>query len=128
MMEGGPAIDYFRYLASDEKNSLIFVSYQVEGTLGNRLKNGAREVSLMGRNGKVEALKVNLRVESVEGFSGHSDRNQLFAFLKRVSPRPSRVILGHGERRKTDLFAHQISRILKMRTTAPDNLEKLRLR
>jgi KH/beta-lactamase-domain protein len=128
MMEGGPAIDYFRYLAADEKNSLIFVSYQVEGTLGNRLKNGAREVSLMGRNGKVEALKVNLRVESVEGFSGHSDRNQLFAFLKRVSPRPSRVILGHGERRKTDLFAHQISRMLKMRTTAPDNLEKLRLR
>jgi hypothetical protein len=128
MMEGGPAIDYFRYLASDERNSLIFVSYQVEGTLGNRLKNGAREVSLMGRNGKVEALKVNLRVESVEGFSGHSDRNQLFAFLKRVSPRPSRVILGHGERRKTDLFAHQISRILKMRTIAPDNLERLRLR
>lgn len=128
MMEGGPAIDYFRYLASDERNSLIFVSYQVEGTLGNRLKNGAREVSLMGRNGKVEALKVNLRVESVEGFSGHSDRNQLFAFLKHVSPRPSRVILGHGERRKTDLFAQQISRILKMRTIAPDNLEKLRLR
>ncbi len=128
MMEGGPAIDYFRYLASDERNSLIFVSYQVEGTLGNRLKNGAREVSLMGRNGKVEALKVNLRVESVEGFSGHSDRNQLFAFLKHISPRPSRVILGHGERRKTDLFAQQISRILKMRTIAPDNLEKLRLR
>ncbi len=128
MMEGGPAIDYFRYLASDERNALVFVSYQVEGTLGNRLKNGAREVSLMGRNGKVEAIKVNLRVESVEGFSGHSDRNQLFAFLKRVSPRPSRVILGHGERRKTDLFAHQISRALKMRTIAPDNLEKLRLR
>jgi KH/beta-lactamase-domain protein len=128
MMEGGPAIDYFRYLASDEKNSLVFVSYQVEGTLGNRLKNGARDVSLMGRNGKVEALKVNLRVESVEGFSGHSDRNQLLSFLKRVSPRPSRVILGHGERRKTDLFAHQVSRLLKMRTVAPDNLEKLRLR
>jgi KH/beta-lactamase-domain protein len=128
MMEGGPAIDYFRYLAPDERNSLVFVSYQVEGTLGNRLKNGAREVSLMNRNGKVEAYKVNLRVESVEGFSGHSDRNQLFGFLKRISPRPSRVIVGHGERRKTDLFAHQVSRILKLRTIAPDVLEKLRLR
>jgi Cft2 family RNA processing exonuclease len=128
MMEGGPAIDYFRYMAADEKNTLVFVSYQVEGTLGNRLKNGAREVSLMGRNGKVEALKVNLHVDSVEGFSGHSDRNQLFAFLKRVSPRPSRVIMGHGERRKTDLFAHQVSRILKLRTIAPDILETLRLR
>ena len=128
MMEGGPAIDYFRYMAGDEKNTLVFVSYQVEGTLGNRLKNGAREVSLMGRNGKVEALKVNLRVESVEGFSGHSDRNQLLSFLKRVSPRPTRVIMGHGERRKTDLFAHQVSRILRLRTTAPDILETLRLR
>ena len=128
MMEGGPAIDYFRYMAPDEKNTLIFVSYQVEGTLGNRLKNGAREVSLMGRNGKVEAIKVNLRVDSVEGFSGHSDRNQLLGFLKRVSPRPSRVIMGHGERRKTDLFAHQVSRILRLRTTAPDIMETLRLR
>ena len=128
MMEGGPAIDYFRYMAADEKNTLVFVSYQEEGTLGNRLKNGAREVSLMGRNGKVEALKVNLHVDAVEGFSGHSDRNQLFAFLKRISPRPTRVIMGHGERRKTDLFAHQVSRILKLRTVAPDNLETLRLR
>jgi len=128
MMEGGPAIDYFRYMAADEKNTLVFVSYQVEGTLGNRLKNGAREVSLMGRNGKVEALKVNLRVDSVEGFSGHSDRNQLLGFLKRISPRPTRVIMGHGERRKTDLFAHQVSRILRLRTVAPDILETLRLR
>ncbi|HKM75924.1 MAG TPA: beta-CASP ribonuclease aCPSF1 [Candidatus Bathyarchaeia archaeon] len=128
MMEGGPAIDYFRYLASDERNTIIFVSYQVEGTLGNRLKNGIREVSLMGRNGKLEAFKVNLRVESVEGFSGHSDRNQLIGFLKRVSPRPTRVIMGHGERRKTDLFAHQVSRILKLRTVAPDISETLRLR
>ncbi len=128
MMEGGPAIDYFRYLASDERNTIIFVSYQVEGTLGNRLKNGIREVSLMGRNGKLEAFKVNLRVESVEGFSGHSDRNQLIGFLKRVSPRPSRVIMCHGERRKTDMFAHQVSRILKLRTVAPDISETLRLR
>lgn len=128
MLEGGPAIDYFRYLAQDERNALVFVSYQVEGTLGNRLKNGMREVSLMNRNGKLEAYKANLRIESVEGFSGHSDRNQLFGFLKRISPRPSRVVVGHGERRKTDLFAHQVSRILKLRTVAPDVLEKLRLR
>jgi KH/beta-lactamase-domain protein len=128
MMEGGPAIDYFRYLASDERNAVVFVSYQVEGTLGNRLKNGVREVSLMNRNGKLEAYKVNLRVDSVEGFSGHSDRNQLLGFLRRVSPRPSRVFLGHGERRKTDMFAHQVSRILKLRTVAPDVLETIRLR
>lgn len=128
MLEGGPAIDYFRHLAPDERNTLIFVSYQIDGTLGSRLRNGLREVSMMGRNGKIEAIRVNLRIESVEGFSGHSDRNQLLGFLKRMSPKPSRVIVGHGERRKTDGFAHTVSRLFKVRTMAPDVLETIRLR
>jgi hypothetical protein len=128
MMEGGPAIDYFRHLASDERNTLMFVSYQVEGTLGNRLKSGTRDISLMGRNGKLEAIKVNMRIESVEGFSGHSDRSQLLSFLKRISPKPNRVIVNHGERRKSDIFAHTISRMFRVRTVAPDVLETLRLR
>ncbi len=128
MLEGGPAIDYFRQLGSDERNMMIFVSYQVEGTLGNRLKNGVKEVSLMGRNGKVEAVKVGMRIESVEGFSGHSDRNQLLGFLRRISPKPNRVIVNHGERRKTEGFAHAVNRIFKVRTLAPDNLETIRLR
>lgn len=128
MLEGGPAIDYFRQLASDERNTLMFVSYQVEGTLGNRLKSGTREVSLMGRNGKLEAIKVNMRIDSVEGFSGHSDRGQLLAFLKKISPKPNRVIVNHGERRKSDLFAHTVSRIFRVRTMTPDVLETVRLK
>jgi hypothetical protein len=128
MLEGGPAIDYFRHLASDERNTLMFVSYQVEGTLGNRLKSGTREVSLMGRNGKLEAIKVNMRIDSVEGFSGHSDRGQLLAFLKKIMPKPNRIIVNHGERRKSDYFAHSIARMFRVRAMAPDVLETLRLK
>ncbi|MEM4246332.1 MAG: beta-CASP ribonuclease aCPSF1, partial [Candidatus Bathyarchaeia archaeon] len=40
MLEGGPVIDYFRNLAPEPENSIIFVSYQIEGTLGNRIKSG----------------------------------------------------------------------------------------
>ncbi|TMI25412.1 beta-CASP ribonuclease aCPSF1 [Candidatus Bathyarchaeota archaeon] len=57
MMEGGPAIDYFRRLAPDPRNTLAYVSYQVEGTLGNRIKNGLKEVSLFGPDGKMEMVK-----------------------------------------------------------------------
>jgi len=128
MLEGGPAIDYFKQLAPDERNTLVFVSYQIEGTLGNRIRSGLKDVSLMGHNGKVEIIKLNMRVESVEGFSGHSDRRQLLNFIQRMTPKPSRVLVGHGEARKCEDMAQAISRSLKLRAFAPQNLETIRLR
>ncbi len=128
MMEGGPAIDYFRRLAPDPRNTLAYVSYQVEGTLGNRIKNGLKEVSLFGPDGKMEMVKCNMRVESIEGFSGHSDRNQLLGFIKRMMPKPTRIIVNHGERRKSELFAQNVNRIFGIKTVVPDVLESLRLR
>ncbi len=128
MMEGGPAIDYFRRLAPDPRNTLAYVSYQVEGTLGNRIKNGLKEVSLFGPDGKMEMVKCNMRVESIEGFSGHSDRNQLMGFIKRMMPKPTRIIVNHGERRKSELFAQNVNRIFGIRTVVPDVQESLRLR
>jgi len=128
MLEGGPAIDYFRHLAPSPANTLAYVSYQVEGTLGNRIKNGLKEVPLYGHDGKVELVKVNMRVESIEGFSGHSDRNQLLSFIKRMTPKPTRIIVNHGERRKSDMFAQTVNRYFGIRTVVPDVLESLRLR
>jgi KH/beta-lactamase-domain protein len=128
MLEGGPVVDYFKRLAPDEKNTLIFVSYQIEGTLGNRVKNGLKEISLLGSNGKIEAVRMNAQVEFVEGFSGHSDRNQIMSFVQRMSPRPSRVIVGHGERKKCDNVAFNLSRMLKTKAIAPDIMETVRLR
>ncbi len=128
MLEGGPAIDYFRHLAPDPRNTLAYVSYQVDGTLGNRIKNGLKEVSLYAHDGKMEMVKVGMRVESIEGFSGHSDRNQLLAFIKRMMPKPTKIIVNHGERRKSDIFAQNVNRIFGIRTIVPDVLESIRLR
>jgi len=128
MLEGGPAIDYLKRLAEDEKNTLIFVSYQIEGTLGNRIRNGLKEVSLMSAGGKMEAVNVKMRVESIEGFSGHSDRNQILSFIHKMSPKPNRVIVNHGERKKCEMTAQSVAKLLKLRTLAPENLETVRLR
>jgi predicted metal-dependent RNase len=100
----------------------------VDGTLGNRIKNGLKEVSLYAHDGKMEMVKVNMRVESIEGFSGHSDRNQLLGFIKRMSPKPTKIIVNHGERRKSDLFAQNVNRIFGIKTVVPDVLESIRLR
>ena len=44
MLTGGPAVDYLKMLAGDPKNALVFVSYQVEGTLGRKIRDGMREM------------------------------------------------------------------------------------
>ena len=128
MLEGGPSLEYFKQLAKDKKNTLIFVSYQIEGTLGNRIRSGLNEVSMINEKGKVEVIKVNMRIESVEGFSGHSDRNQIMDFVRRVSPKSSRVIIDHGERKKCDSLASNITNMLRLNAIAPENLETIRLR
>jgi len=96
MLEGGPVIEYFKHLASDEKNTLIFVSYQIEGTLGRRVQKGLTETPILNSEGKIEIIKVKLRAESIEGFSGHSDRKQIINYIQRITPKPERIIVCHG--------------------------------
>jgi len=128
MMEGGPVLEYFRLMSENPKNTLVFVSYQIEGTLGRRIKNGLREIPLMSKDGKADIIKVNMNVKSIEGFSGHSDRRQLLSYVKRLSPRPKMVVICHGEAQKTQNLSSTISHIFKLPAVAPRNLESLRLR
>jgi len=128
MLEGGPAVDYFKYLAPDENNTTIFVSYQIEGTLGRRVQKGLAETHMINSEGKIEIVKVNVRVESIEGFSGHSDRRQIIRYIRRVTPMPERVIVCHGERVKCLNVANIFQRKYNVRTCVPEILETVRLR
>ena len=127
MMVGGPVLEYFRQLAPDKRNTLLFVTYQVNGSLGRRIQSGLRQVSMVNSEGRVEVVDVNLRVETVEGFTGHSDRAQLISYVRKVSPTPRRVVLCHGEPRKCLNMAMTISRMMKLTCRAPSNLESIRL-
>jgi KH/beta-lactamase-domain protein len=128
MMEGGPVIEYFKYLASDEKNSVVLVSYQIEGTLGRRLQKGVKETSMINNDGRIEIAKVNLKVESVNGFSGHSDRKQIFNYIHRLSPKPERILVGHGEKSKSLDLAATFRRRYKLDARVPAVLETVKLR
>jgi len=128
MLEGGPVIDYFQNLAHDERNSLIFVSYQIEGTLGRRIQKGAQEVSIVDQEGKIRVIKVGLKVHTVEGFSGHSDRRQIVNYLRKIAPKPENIIVVHGERNKCLALADFLRRKYKVNAIAPDILETIRLR
>jgi KH/beta-lactamase-domain protein len=128
MLEGGPVIEYFKHFASDEKNSLIFVSYQIEGTLGRRVQKGLAETPIVNSDGKIEILKVRLCVDSIDGFSGHSDRRQIVNFIRRVAPKLERIIVCHGERAKCMSLAGFFERAYKTEVLVPSLLETIRLR
>jgi len=128
MLEGGPIIEYFKHLAPDERNTIIFVSYQIEGTLGRRVQKGLAETSIMNSEGKLEILKVKLRVESIEGFSGHSDRRQIVNYIRRITPKPERIIVCHGEKAKNFSVANFFERAYKTEVVVPSLLETIRLR
>ncbi len=128
MLEGGPVVDYFKRLARDKANTLIFVSYQIEGTMGRRIQKGLTEAPIINSDGKIEVMKVNLQVESIEGFSGHSDRRQLVNYIRRVKPKPERIIVVHGEKTKCLSLANLFQRKYKVETIVPQVLETIKLR
>jgi KH/beta-lactamase-domain protein len=128
MLEGGPVIDYFKRLASDPRNTVVFVSYQIEGTLGRRVQKGLTETSIMNNEGRLEVIKVALRVDSIEGFSGHSDIRQIINYIRRVTPRPEKVIVCHGEKSKCTGVSNFLRRKFKIDAVAPEILETIRLR
>ena len=128
MLEGGPVIDYFKRLAADKRNTIIFVSYQIEGTMGRRVQKGLTEAPIINSEGKIEVMKVNLQVESIEGFSGHSDRRQLINYIRRVKPKPERIIVVHGEKSKCLSMANLFQRKYNVETIVPEVLETVKLR
>jgi KH/beta-lactamase-domain protein len=127
MLEGGPVIEYFKSLADDERNTVIFVSYQIEGTLGRRVQKGLGEVALMNNEGKMDIAKVRLHVDSIEGFSGHSDRRQIINYVTHLNPKPERVVVCHGERAKCLSIADFLSRRCEIDAFAPALMETFRL-
>nr|WP_187147714.1 beta-CASP ribonuclease aCPSF1 [Candidatus Nitrososphaera gargensis] len=127
MLEGGPSVEYFKELAPNPKNKIMFVSYQINGTLGRRVLDGAMsEVSMMDKTGKVKVVPVRCQTQKIDGFSGHSDFNQILNFVSRVKPK--RVLVNHGERSKSENVASAIYSRLKIRSGVPDNREIVRLR
>jgi len=127
MLTGGPSVEYFKALASGSMHSIIFVSYQGEGSLGRRVQRGEKEIIFTYGN-KQEMIKVNMNVHTIEGLSGHSDRRQLMSFVHKCNPKPKKVIVNHGESSRCLDLASSIHKANRIETAAPRNLETIRIR
>lgn len=126
MLNGGPVLEYLKRLGPDEKNTLVIVGYQAEGTLGRRIQKGWKELPL-SVEGRTQTVKINLEVTTVDGFSGHSDRQQLMEYMRRIYPKPGRVLTNHGDEGNCLDLASSIYKKYRIPTMAPMNLETVRL-
>ena len=127
MLMGGASVEYLREFADSSKNSIVFVCYQGVGSLGRQVQDGAKEVRFQV-DGKEEVSPVNLEVVKIDGLTAHSGRNQLLAFVNNSQPRPKKIIVNHGEQSKCLDLASTIYQLNRIETSAPRNLETIRLR
>jgi len=128
MLSGGPSVEYLKLLADDPKNAMFFVGYQSALSLGRKIQRGMKEVPTIGEDGRAASLKINMQIETVEGYSGHSDRQQLLALLKNMHPKPERVFTLHGDESKCEDLSKTITKLFHIESRAPMNLDAIRLK
>ena len=127
MMTGGPSVEYFKSLADNARNSLVFTCYQGEGSLGRRIQNGEKEI-VFSNGSKPEVTEVKMDIFKIEGFSGHCDRNQLINFVYKLNPKPRRIIVNHGESLRCLDLSSSLHKLNNIETMAPKNLDTIRLK
>jgi len=128
MVTGGPIMSWLEHIGPDEKSRMVFVGYQAQGTLGRRIQNGWDEIPINGRGGRSNTLQLKMDVETVDGFSGHADRQGLMNFVRTMNPRPEKVLCVHGDESSVQDLSSALYHEFNMRTFAPKNLETFRFR
>ncbi len=128
MLNGGTALEYFKALAEDERNAIVFVGYNSVNSLGRKIQNGFKEIALPGEDGKMVPINVRMQVRTIEGFSGHSDRRQLMNFAQMLRPGPKKVLTMHGEEQKCEDLARSMGMKFHVEARAPMDLDSIRFR
>lgn len=97
------------------KNSVVFVGYQANGTLGRKLKDGATKVKLLG-----EEVAVKAEIHSIDGFSAHADQQDLINWISSFKKKPKKIFIVHGEEESSIPFARLINEELNIQAIIPN--------
>lgn len=114
MCEAGRIRHHLKHNLWRKESTILFVGYQVPGTLGHSLLNGAKEVRLFG-----ETVNVEARIENLPGISGHADKNKLLDWLGAFNQPPKKVFVVHGDDSVCDGFAKNIRDVHGFCAVAP---------
>ena len=114
MCEGGRIRHHLKHNLWDSRNTILFVGYQANGTLGRIIYDGAESVKIFG-----EEIDVKARIALLQGISGHADRDGLINWLSAFDKKPSWVFVNHGDDQSCSGFASYVQENLGLQSLAP---------
>lgn len=123
MCTGGRIVHHIKNNISDPSTHMIFVGYQVDGTLGRRLVDGEKNVRVLGQN-----IEVKGQIHTLGGFSAHADERDLRYWLRGFGTSPKRIFFVHAEEETAIGFASNIKSELNIETDIPKLNEEFELK
>ncbi len=122
MATGGRVLHHLKAMAPNPKHAIVFPGFQVAGTRGAKLIQGAGEVKIFG-----EYVAVKARVHHLEGFSGHADARELMRWLGGFEQAPKQTWVVHGEPAAADALRSRIADELGWHAAVPEHLSQVSL-
>lgn len=122
MCNGGRIVHHLANNIESSKTHIVFVGYQVEGTLGRKIIDGEPEVYIKG-----QPMQVKAKVHTLGGFSAHADRDDLRYWLRGFGRSPRRIFMVHGEESVSMELAKTMKEDLSVDTYVPSMLETVTL-
>jgi metallo-beta-lactamase family protein len=115
MCTAGRIVHHLRHNLHKPETAVLMVGYQSPGSLGRRLIDGAKEVSIFGL-----PVTVRASIHTMGGFSAHAGQRELLEWFDAVAPSKPRLIITHGEDRARRTLAGLIEKRHKIRARLPD--------
>ena len=114
MMQGGRIVHHARRYLGDKHNMILFIGYQAAGSLGRRILDGEKRVSIFG-----ETVQVGAEVRSIHGYSAHADSTALLEFTRTHADTLERVFVVQGESAAALFLSQRIRDYLGITASAP---------
>ena len=114
MCTAGRIKHHLKFNISDSRNTVLFVGYQAQGSLGRVIQSGTSPVRIFGNWYPVKA-----QIETLEGFSAHADRDELVEWFDSLGRAPKQTFVVHGEEDASLSFARTLERRFGADVTVP---------
>ncbi len=122
MATGGRIMHHLRKRLPDERNTVIFVGFQAEGTRGRRLLDGEPEIKIFG-----QYVPVRAKIERLENLSAHADSKEILRWLGGFKHAPKKLFLVHGEPKAQESLKQKIVEKFGWSVEVPNYLDKFEL-
>ena len=106
MMEGGRILHHAARYLPDPNSSLIIVGYQVEGTLGRELFEGAKTVKIHGKR-----IAVRAKIKAIGAYSAHADSKHLVSWADTNTVDNPYIFITHGEFTQSEALKNSLQNI-----------------